>query len=187
MTLMRFTLLALVTVPLIGCKGKDKAEGGGGAKPAEPAEAKPEAPIELTQEVDVGAAVTDPDDTGYQGLKVKAPAGAKAEEGMPGVVVRIGERAAYEITRASEPGTYVAKAKKDAQEDTLDKLVTFHVDSEDAVLWESKSGLGGDNNFHFVAEVKVGDKPYKCGNKGWGNFTKAQATALLESCKSLAN
>jgi hypothetical protein len=80
----------------------------------------------------------------------------------------------------------VPKAKKKTEEDKLDKVVKFHIDTPEAILWETKSELGGDNNFHFAAEVKVGDQSFKCYNSGWGNFTKSQAEALLKSCQSIA-
>ena len=121
----------------------------------------------------------------YKGLKAKAPAGAKTEPGLTGVLVRIGERQAFELAKAFEPGTHVPKVKKEAQEDQLDKLVKFHIDTPEAILFESKSELGGENNFHFAAEIKVGEDSFKCFNKGYGNFTKAQAEALLKSCQSV--
>ena len=176
-------VIALVSLPLFaGCKKKDEAKGG--SETAEKAvEKAPEKPIELTDTADLGAAA-DPDSTAMKGLKVKVPAGAKTESGLTGVVVRIGERQAYEISKAFEPGQHVAKHKKEATEDKLDKLVKFHVDTPDAILWESKSELGGENDFSFAAEVKVGEDSFKCFNKGYGNFTKSQAEALLKSCQS---
>jgi len=173
--------VALLALPLFTACKKGEADKKTEAKPVEKA---PEKPIELTETVDVGAAITDPDDKGYVGLKAKAPAGSKTESGLTGVLIRMGERQAFEISKAYEPG-YVAKTKKEAQDDTLDKVVKFHVDSPEAILWETKSELGGDNNFHFAAEVKVGDAQYKCANSGYGNFTKSQAEALLKSCQSL--
>lgn len=181
--------IALIALPLFAAckKDNDNAAAGKAEKPAEGAAApKNEPPLDLTADVDLGAAETDPDDKKFTGIKVKAPAGAKAESGMTGVVVRIGERQAYEISKAYEPGEHVPKAKQKANEDTLDKVVKFHVDTPEAILWETKSELGGENNFHFAAEVKLGDTSYKCYNSGWGNFTKAQAEALLKSCQSVA-
>ena len=181
--------IALLTLPLfVACKKKDEAAGGAktGDKPA--GEAKPavdEKPIELTDTLELQKGVEDQSDKRFEGIKVKAPAGAKLEGGMTGVLVRIGERQAFEFGKALEPGTFVAKEKAKAQEDKLDKLVKFHVDTPEAVLWESKSELGGENNFSFAAEVKVGDKTLKCFNKGYGNFTKNQAEALLKSCQSV--
>jgi hypothetical protein len=181
--------LALVTLPLFTATACKKDKGGGDTasdkKPVESKPAEPEKPIELTDTADLGAAITDPDVTSYKGLKAKVPAGAKLESGLTGVLVRIGERQAYELSKAFEPGKHVAKEKKEANEDKLDKLVKFHVDTPEAILWESKSELGGDNNFHFAAEVKVGEDSYKCFNKGYGNFTKSQAEALLKSCQSV--
>jgi hypothetical protein len=181
----QFLLIAAVTfLPLTACSKKE--DGGGGAaadkKPVEPKE--PEKPIELTETADIGAAITDPDDKSFKGLKAKVPAGAKLEAGLTGVVVRIGERQAYELSKAYEPGKHVAKVKGEATSSTLDKVVKFHVDTPEAILWETKSELGGDNNFHFAAEVKVGEDSYKCFNTGYGNFTRTQAEALLRSCQS---
>ena len=176
-------VIALVNLPLFACK-KEEKKGGEVAADKKVVEKAPEKPIELTDTADIGAAVTDPDDKSLAGLKAKVPAGAKLEPGLTGVIVRIGERQAYEISKAFEPGAHVPKHKKQATEDTLDKLVKFHVDTPDAVLWESKSELGGENNFSFAAEVKVGDASYKCFNNGYGNFTKSQAEALLKSCQS---
>lgn len=175
-------VIALVSLPLFACGKKDE-KGSAPAAESKPVEKAPEKPIELTETADLGAAA-DPDSPSYKGLKVKVPAGAKTESGLTGVLVRIGERQAYEISKAFEPGQHVAKHKKEANEDTLDKLVKFHVDTPEAILWESKSELGGDNNFHFAAEVKIGEESFKCFNKGYGNFTKSQAEALLKSCQS---
>lgn len=178
-------ILALAALPLFTACSKKKDEGGGSAKTTESKPKEPEKPIELTETADLQTAVTDPDNKNFVGLKVKVPAGAKLESGLTGVLVRIGERQAYELSKAYDPGEHVPKAKKQAQENTLDKLVKFHIDTPEAILWEDKSELGGDNNFHFAAEVKVGDASYKCFNDGYGNFTRAQAEALLKSCQSV--
>jgi hypothetical protein len=177
-------VFALALPLFFGCKKSEDKQPAAEKKPAEGTPAKVEAPIELTETVDLGAAITDPDVTAFKGLKAKAPAGAKTEPGLTGVLVRIGERQAYELSKAYDPG-HVAKVKKEAQEDQLDKLVKFHVDTPEAILFESKSELGGENDFNFAAEIKVGEVSYKCFNKGYGNFTKAQAEALLKSCQSV--
>jgi hypothetical protein len=179
-------VIALAALPLMTACSKKKSEGGGETQKTVETKAKePEKPIDLTETADLGAAIKDPDDTSMKGAKVKVPAGAKTESGLTGVVVRIGERQAYEISKAYEAGAHVPKVKKEAQDDTLDKVVKFHIDTPEAILWETKSELGGENNFHFAAEVKVGDTAYKCFNTGYGNFTKTQAEALLKSCQSV--
>ena len=184
-----FARIALLTLPLIvACKKKEDAGAGAKTdKAADKAAAKPvdEKPIELTETAELEKGVTDPDDKRFVGLKVKAPAGAKVESGLTGVLVRIGERQAYEIGKSLEPGQYVAAEKKKANEDTLDKVVKFHIDTPEAILWETKSELGGENNFYFAAEVKLGEDMWRCFNTGYGNFTKAQADALLKSCQSV--
>ena len=181
--------IALLTLPLFGaCKKKDDAGGGAAGKAAESKTApapKDEKPLELTDTVELQKGVEDPDDKRFVGLKVKAPTGAKVESGLTGVLVRIGERQAYELGRSLNPGEYVAEQKKKAGEDKLDKVVKFHIDTPEAILWETKSELGGENNFHFAAEVKLGENTWRCFNTGYGNFTKVQAEALLKSCQSV--
>ncbi len=179
-------VIALAALPLFAACKKDKDAGATSEKTVESKPKEPEKPIELTETADLGTAITDPDNKSYAGLKAKVPAGAKLEPGLTGVLVRIGERQAYELSKAWQAGEHVAKEKKEAQEDKLDKLVKFHVDTPEAILWESKSELGGENNFHFAAEVKIGEDSYKCYNKGYGNFTRSQADALLKSCQSVS-
>jgi hypothetical protein len=187
-----FARIALLSLPLVvaacGKKDKDAPAGDKAGKAAEGTGAAPKAddkPLELTDTLELQKGISDPDEKRFEGFKVKAPTGAKVESGLTGVTIRIGERQAYEIGFAFEPG-FVAKEKGKANADTLDKVVKFHVDTPEAILWESKSELGGENNFSFAAEIKVGDKTLKCFNKGYGNFTKNQADALLKSCQSVA-
>lgn len=216
---MRTTITSVVFISialLTACKDKgkdkdkDKAAGGGTSAPGAskaapaPAAATPAAPIELTDTVDMGTAITDPDENIYKGFKVKAPKGATVEAGLTGVQVKvnlpvpddvakrhgagIGEKS-YELSKAYDAG-YVAEMKGKAQADEVDKLVKFHLDTPTAIIWEAKSVLEDDASFaytfNFAAEVKVGDTTFKCTSQGYGQCSKAEAEALLKSCQSLA-
>ncbi len=176
----------LMAVMVVGCgKSKDSADDKQGDKASTSAKkAAPVKPITLTEVVDLGAAIKDPDDKNYEGLKVKAWKGAKAAPGLVGVTVAMGEKM-YELS-GNYSDSFVAEEKAKAEKDTLDKLVKFHIDKPAAILFESKSELGGTNNFHFSAEMAIGDKKYKCFNKGYGQFTLAEAQAMLKSCQSLS-
>jgi hypothetical protein len=177
-------ILALSTLPLFAACKKDDASTA--SKPVEAKPAVPETPIELTSTIDLGAAITDPDNKSYQGLEARAPAGAKAEAGLIGVTIEYNDKS-MEIAKAFEPGTHVAKLKAKAQEkDPLDTFVAFHVDTPDAILWETKSELTGEANFLIAAEVKVGEDSYKCSNEGYGRFQRNEAEAFLKSCQSLS-
>ncbi|MEO8703587.1 MAG: hypothetical protein ABI867_26295 [Kofleriaceae bacterium] len=180
----RIAIVAFSTLSLLACGKSDS--GGGSSKAAEgtKAEAKPQAPIELTETVDLGAAVTDPDVTSYKGLKAKAPKDVKLEAGLTGVQINLAGAGGFELSKAFDAG-YVAKIKGQASSSKLDKLVKFHVDTPAAILWESASELGGDNNFNFAAEVKVGEVSFKCGSEGYGRHTKVEAEALLKICQSI--
>jgi hypothetical protein len=179
--------LSLSLLVAVGC-GKDDAKSedkpGAAQKAAKAAKpAAPAKPIALTDTADVGAAVKDADDTRYAGIKMKVPAGATAEDSGMGLTIKYGE-VQFELRFEFDDEGAVAKGKKGAETDELDELVKFHVDTPEAILWESKSKLGGENNHHFVATVKVGEKNLLCKNKGYGHFSKVQAEALLASCQS---
>ena len=183
-TMNRLITIALLALPLAGaCKKESSSEN---QKPVEDTgeKAQPEVPIDLTATLDIGAAITDPDDKRYQGMKAKVPAGATAEPALTGIHVKMGEKG-YEFSKLLDPG-FVAKEKGEAQKDELDEFVKFHVDTPTAVLWESTSKLvKGKKNFSFAAEVTVGDQQFKCFNKGYGSFNKSEAEALLKSCQSI--
>jgi hypothetical protein len=182
--MMKPGLLALSLALSIAACGKSDS-GGSSTKAAEgTTPAKPQAPIELTETIDLGAAITDPDVTNYKGLKAKAPKGVKLEPGLTGVQVSLAGAGGFELSKAYEPG-YVAKAKGEASSSKLDKLVKFHLDTPTAIVWESASELGGDNDFQFAAEVKVGDASFKCASSGYGRHTKVEAEALLKVCQSI--
>src|SRR5262249_50885730 len=121
LTMKNIARFAILTLPLlVACKKKDPDAGGKAEKTTESKTASPpkdEKPLELTDMVQLEKGVTDPDDKRFVGLKVKAPTGAKVESGLTGVLVRIGERQAYEIGVSLEPGQYVATSKKKANED----------------------------------------------------------------------
>jgi hypothetical protein len=178
-------LLFLSCLAFVGCDEKgDQATSGQESATPQPAPAKAEKPIELTAQLDLGAAVVanDPDDKRYEGIKVKAPAGSKFEGGAWVALDYKGK--GYEIRFEFEDENFVQKAKKAAESDQADKLVKLHLDQKDAILWESASALGGEHNFLFAATVKVGDKTLVCRNAGYGMFSKAEAEALLRSCQS---
>jgi len=190
--MMKRLVVMMMTLPLIGACGKSQDASGtkaenkvAAAAPASASAPAPaaEAPIALTETADLGKAITDPDEKSFVGLKAKTPKGATIEAGLTGVTIKVGD-SGFEIAKEFEPGA-VAKAKDEAKADTLDKLVKLHLDTPSAILWETASELGGPNDFQFAAEVKVGDATYKCGSKGWGKHTKAQAEALLASCQSV--
>ena len=183
-------ILSLSALMTIGCsKGDDKSEDKGtAAKTTETAPKKekaPEKPIELSAKLDVGAAISDVDETRYKGITLSAPAGSKMNDnsGMA-LTLEFGEKS-FEMRFEFDDEGAVAKAKTEATAGNgLDKLVKFHVDQADGVLWESSSELGGENNFSFVATVKIGEKNLLCKNKGYGQFSLNEATALMKSCQS---
>lgn len=179
-------LKILLTISLCGaCKNDGTASDKppSQAKPTESA-ASAETPIVLSQTLDLGGAITDPSITAYKGLKAKAPAGATAEAGLVGLVVKTGKNE-YEISKELEPLGYVAKVKSEAQTDEFEKLVKIHIETPNVLVWETKPAGGDDHNFHFAATVAVGGTTYQCANLGHGQFTRAEVDAQLKGCQSL--
>lgn len=173
-----------------GCGKEDKSAAGGDVestgpvtKPAEPP--APAKPIELDEALDIGASVTDEGETRYKGMKMTGPTGSSVEYSAMGITVKYGE-VQFELRFEFDDEGAVAKGKVEAEKDELDPLVKFHVDTPEAILFESTSKLDpdGEHNHHFVATVKVGEKNLLCKNKGYGQFSKAQAEALLKTCQS---
>lgn len=194
---MNFAMRLMTMVALVGlvaCGSKDDAakpadkaaSGKTAAKTAQKAAPKTEAPakpIVLDAALDVGAAVKDKDDTRYAGIKMTGPTGSSVVDSGMGLTVKHGE-VQFEFRFEFDEEGAVAKGKKAAEGDKSAPIVKFHVDTPTAVLWESKSVLGGKNNHHFVATVKVGEKNLVCKNEGYGQFSKAAAEALLKTCQS---
>ena len=150
---------------------------------AAPKTEAPAKPIVLDAALDVGAAVKDKDDTRYAGIKMTGPTGSSAVDSGMGLTVKHG-KVSFEFRFEFDEEGAVAKGKKAAAADKSAPLVKFHVDTPTAVLWESKSVLGGKNNHHFVATAKIGEKNIVCKNEGYGQFSKAVAEALLKTCQS---
>ena len=191
-------MTAVALMGLVACGSKDdatpKAKDGDKAATAKATDDKaaPEAapkteapakPVVFDAALDVGGAVKDADDTRYAGIKMTGPTGSTVVDSGMGLTVKDGERQ-FEFRFEFDEEGAVAKGKAAAKEDESAPVVKFHVDTPEAVLWESKSMLGGANNHHFVATVKVGEKNLVCKNEGYGQFSKAQAEALLKTCLS---
>ena len=185
----RTTMLCALAsfVALSACSKDDpkKDEGASSTKPVASAKAAVNSkPIELTEVLDVGAAA-DEGDTRYAGIKVKAPAGARMEGGA-WMTLKYNDKG-YEIRFQFDGEDYVQKAKTGAKEnEQLNPIVKFHVDTADAILWETSSKLvpDGPHNFLFAARVKVGDGHIVCKNEGYGRFDRVEADALMKSCQS---
>ncbi len=141
-------------------------------------------PVVMNAALDLGAAVTDKDLTSYAGLKMMGPTGSTASySDMGGLAVKWGELQ-FELRYEFDEEGGVAKGKAQAAKDGFNKLVKMHLDTPTAILWESKSALGDSSNFSFVATADVGGKKLLCKNQGYGQFSKAQAEALLKTCQS---
>ena len=165
-----------------GCKGKDKKEGaaatGTAAAPAgeTAAPAVKEAPPAKLVPVDLSAAGDD-----FQKLTVQAPEGATVKKAYD-VEVTKGDGFGLQISAGAGN---LADLKKEITGNDVNKLKRFVTETATEQVYESE--VMGKTQFHFNANVKVGDKEYRCEDiKGGADKTQAQIEAMLASCKTLA-
>lgn len=182
--MIRMTLMGSAFALLVGCGSKTEtpAPAPAGEAPVATAPAKPVVevkPLTLDTTLDIGAAVlaADPDDAGWKGLSIKAPAGSKIDTAGGSASVVITDNMSIGLGGERD----IAEKKKAAQESGLQKFKRFLVDEPNAILWETD-----DANFLFVVNVKVGEERIKsCETSGYGTFTQQAAETLLGACKGL--
>ena len=154
-----------------GDKAGDKkaADGGGDAKADEPAPAKPVKLAELSLE-----------DAGMD-AKLQAPEGAKVAEEFGAYTVKAGDAFQLEVHTGEAD---LAARKKEIEGNTVNKLKSFHTESDTALLYETE--VMGKTEFHFVSNKEVDGAKYHCEDTKGKAYTKADVEAMLAACNSLA-
>lgn len=114
-------------------------------------------------------------------LTLKAPAGAEAKLDIGDVSVKKGDNFQLHISTTKSD---IAALKKEITANTMNKLKQFHTETDDVLLYETE--VFGNAEFHFVANIKVGEKVYSCEDEKGPRFTKEDAEAMLKAAKSLA-
>jgi hypothetical protein len=181
---MHLTKLVSVVVVMaalaIGCKDKkDGAAASGSGAPAAggTAPAVKEAPPAKLAAVDLSVGGDD-----FKKLTVQAPEGATAKESFGSVEITQGDGFGLQI---SKDAGNLADLKKEITANDVNKLKRFVSETATEQVYETE--VMGKTQFHFNANVKVGDKEYRCENtKGGADKTLPQINAMLASCKSLA-
>jgi hypothetical protein len=77
----------------------------------------------------------------------------------------------------------LARWKASVSTNTVNKLHKFVVESAEVLLYESQVL---QPEFHFVANVKVGNKTFSCEDSKGPLYTQQQAETMLKACQSLA-
>lgn len=148
---------------------KADAKAGGDAK----ADAKPEAakPVKLAK--------ISLEDSGMDAT-LSAPEGAKIAEEFGAFTVKAGDAFQLEI----HTGTAKMDArKKEIESNTVQKLKTFHTDSETELLYETE--VMGKTEFHFVTNMEVDGAQYHCEDTKGKAYARADIDAMVAACKSL--
>jgi hypothetical protein len=114
-------------------------------------------------------------------LTVQAPEGATVKKAYD-VEVTKGDGFGLQISAGAGD---MPALKKEITGNDVNKLKRFVTDTATEMVYESE--VMGKTQFHFHANVKVGDKEYRCEDiKGGVDKTQAQIEAMLASCKTLA-
>lgn len=122
-----------------------------------------------------------PLDLSSAGFKVvvDAPKGATAKEEFGRITVKHGD--GFQLSIGTDAAN-IESAKKEIAANDINKLKGYVIKTKDALLYES-AVMGSE--FHFLANVKVGNKMYQCEDVKGPTFTKQQVQDMLNSCKSL--
>jgi len=156
--------------PKEGADEKAELEKPEEAEPAgEPAPAKGPGPHLL----DLGS-------VGIEGT-MEAPEGAEAKASEWGdITVKKGD--GFDITIA-EDAADLAERKKEIEANDVNKLKGFEIETEDILLYRSE--VMGREEYHFLTNVKVGDKAYSLENTKGPSYSKEQAEAMLKAARSM--
>ncbi len=117
----------------------------------------------------------------WKGMTIMAPEGATVKAGPLAVEVQKGDHFFIEVNNSKAD---IAARKKEIQENDVNKLKSFTTDSPDALVYESQVMDKGE--FHFVGNVKVGDKDFYCEDSKGPVYTADDVAAMWKSCQSLA-
>jgi len=109
-----------------------------------------------------------------------APEGATAADDFGAVLVKKGVNFQVEVSSSAKD---IAALKKEILANTLNKLKKFYVETADALLYEST--VMGKSEFHFVANVKVGNSTYGAEDTKGPVYSKANAELMLKCFQTL--
>lgn len=115
-------------------------------------------------------------------MTIEVPAGAKVSDGFSGPEVVSGETFKIQISATAAD---LAKRKEEIKSNTLNKFKQYVVDQRDAILYETT--VFGASEFHFVINVKVGDKTYSIEDVKGPAYTKDQCEFMLKCARTLSN
>lgn len=116
----------------------------------------------------------------WAGLSIMAPEGATAKESFGAGEVKAGDHFQLEIHSGKAD---LAARKKESDENDINKVKRYLVESADALVMETE--LMGKPEFHFVGNVKAGDKEFYCENVKGPVYTQADVEAMWKACQSI--
>jgi hypothetical protein len=175
--------LLIALVAALGCgdearsTDKDVAAGGAGDDPGAPARTGPAAAPHEHPPAELSLAPHLP-------LVLTAPETAEVEQ-APAAAVRVSTPdGSFALLIDDQPADLAAQ-KREIEANTINELKAFVVDEPAALAYESEA-MPDQPEFHFVANVEVGDRTLSCRDETGPFWTRAQIDAMLAACRSLA-
>lgn len=150
--------------------------------PQAPARPDPEAPevAEPPDEVELGELRLAP----LVPAVMTAPVTAEVEKSPTGAA-RISTPDGWFAVVVDDQAADLAARKAEIQADTVNRLERFVTDEPDVLVYETEA-MPGQPEFHFVANVEVGDRTLSCRDETGPFWTRAQIDTMVRACRSLA-
>jgi hypothetical protein len=167
--LLDYACLAAFAFTAAGCGKSDSTAAEKTNTPKEPAKEVKLAPLDLSKA-----------NADYP-FTMDAPTDAKAKDGILGVEISNGSSFQVELGDAKD----FAALKKEIAANKLNQLKKFHTESKDVLIYESQISGQPNTEFHFLANVKVGDKTIGVEDGKGGTYTQAQVELMVKCVQSL--
>ncbi len=113
-------------------------------------------------------------------LTMPAPSGATVKDDFGDVDVNAGDGFQVVVHSSAKD---IKAAKKDITDNTMNKLKKFITDTDDTLVYESE--VAGQSEFHFVCNVKVGEKTYGIEDNKGPRYTNDQIDTMVKDAKDL--
>lgn len=185
-------LITALAMAACACNAKDPAAGkapaatASTAKTAAAAPSAAKAPATTAPAAPAAAPLTlEPlDVTGDEfSATMQAPKGATAKDSYGTLEVKLGDGKAFNVWIDAEAPD-MAKVKAGIEQNDVQKLKTFHVETADTFIYETEAF--GKASVWLDAAIKVGDTTVHCySGRGAHSYTRAQIDGFLKACESL--
>lgn len=119
-------------------------------------------------------------------VRLTVPEGASVSSQFGTAKITHGPRFSIELT---EQAADLNSRRRDIQNDGIQHLRRFAVDSADTLVYEQEASNGpiGQTEYHFVTNVAASGKVYRCEDTKGASYTHVEVQAMLDACRSIVS